>query len=78
MCKSYREQRKRSGVDNVEGVETIDEIQLAPHEHQAKEEVEPEGAEDPGDGVEDQLPGDGEVHHDWGPRYLNWIRCNSI
>ena len=67
--KHYLEKWKQCGIDNVEGVETIDQVHLEPHEYQAEEEVEPHGAEDPGDGVEDQLPGDGEVDHNSGPTF---------
>ena len=59
----YLQEWKQGGIDKVEGVESIDQVHLEPHEYQAEEEVEPQGAEDPGDGVEDQLPGDGEVDH---------------
>ena len=57
------EQWKQCGIDQIDGVETIDQVHLQSHEYQAEEEVEPEGAEAPGDGIDDQLPGDGEVHH---------------
>ena len=59
----YLQEWKQGGIDKVEGVETIDQVHLEPHEYQAEEEVEPQGAQDPGDGIEDHLPGDGEVDH---------------
>ena len=64
--KQNLKQWKQSRIDKVEGVETIDQVHLEPHEYQAEEEVEPHGAEHPGDGIEDQLPGDAEVHHGYG------------
>ena len=50
VLKQNLKQWKESRIDKVEGVETIDQVHLEPHEYQAEEEVEPQWAEDPGEG----------------------------
>ena len=50
LLKQNLKQWKQSRIDKVEGVETIDQVHLEPHEYQAEEEVEPQWAEDPGEG----------------------------